>query len=60
MTGQIQFSVAAARARLGPAAVAAARRLVDAAPPLSIEQHAKLRAVFTTARRPQKAAANAA
>lgn len=45
-----QWSRATAEERLGPAAVAAARRVVDAAPPLSVEQREQLRAVFATAR----------
>lgn len=44
------FSIAAARARLGSAAVDAIRASVDAAPPLRAEQREQLRAVFATAR----------
>jgi hypothetical protein len=43
------FNWTAVEASLGPAVVEAARRVVDEAPPLSPEQRAKLRAVFTSA-----------
>jgi len=43
------FNRAAVEARLGPAVVDTARRVVDEAPPLTPEQRAKLRAVFTSA-----------
>ena len=49
MTGQ-PFSRAAAERRLGPAAVAAIARLVEAAPPLRAEQRMQLQAVFNSAR----------
>lgn len=44
------FSMAAARERLGAAAVAALMEAVDAAPPLRAEQREQIRAVFATAR----------
>lgn len=50
------FDRAAAARSLGPAAVAKARALVDAAPPLSIERWEQLRAVFASARHARKAA----
>lgn len=50
MTAVRPFDRAAAVRRLGPAAVATARRIVDAAPPLSIEQREQIRAAFATAR----------
>lgn len=53
------WSRAAAEKRLGPTAVAAARRHVAAAPPLSPEQRAQLRALFQSAP-PRHAATDAA
>lgn len=50
------FSLAAARELLGPAAMEAIRKSVDAAPPLRPEQREQLRAVFATARPHQPAA----
>lgn len=50
-----QFNRAEAERLLGPAAVAKARALADAAPPLSIEQREQLRAVFASARPPRPA-----
>ncbi|MCX4540455.1 hypothetical protein [Streptomyces sp. NBC_01565] len=49
------FDRAAAERRLGPAAVAAVRALVDAAPPLSGETRMQIQAVFASA--PKQAAA---
>ncbi|HCA87539.1 MAG TPA: hypothetical protein DEQ61_19970 [Streptomyces sp.] len=54
------FSRAAAEDRLGPATVATARRLVDTAPPLSVETQERLRAVFATAAPRQPAVSQAA
>ncbi|MFG2900925.1 hypothetical protein ACGFZH_28050 [Streptomyces zaomyceticus] len=45
-----EFSMAAARERLGAAAVAALMEVVDAAPPLRAEQREQIRAVFASAR----------
>jgi hypothetical protein len=44
------FDYAAAVERLGPVAVEAAHRIAAAAPPLSAEQRAQIRAVFVSAR----------
>lgn len=49
MTAGEQFDLEAAKARLGPVAVAAARRVVDAAPPMTVEQREHLRAIFASA-----------
>ncbi|AZM91477.1 hypothetical protein [Streptomyces sp. W1SF4] len=46
------FSRADAERRLGPAAVAAVRALVDAAPPLRGETRMQLQAVFASAPKP--------
>lgn len=55
----VPWSRAAAEKRLGPAAVAAARRHASAAPPLSPEIRAKLRALFQSAQ-PHQTATDAA
>lgn len=62
MSAAPEFSLKEAERRLGPAAVEAARRLVDAAPPLRPEQREQLRAVFASARtaKPTPPAADAA
>ncbi|MGW6924466.1 hypothetical protein ACWGA9_24795 [Streptomyces sp. NPDC054950] len=44
------FSLAEAEQLLGPAAIEAARRNVDAAPPMQPELREQIRAVFTSAR----------
>jgi hypothetical protein len=49
-SAQPLFCRADAERRLGPAVVAKGRRVVDAAPPLSVEQHEQIRAVFASAR----------
>lgn len=49
MAAGAPFDLDAAKARLGPAAVAAARRVVDAAPPMTVEQRERLRAIFASA-----------
>lgn len=49
MNGQ-PFNRATAEHRLGPAAVAAIARIVEAAPPLRAEQRMQLQAVFNSAR----------
>jgi hypothetical protein len=56
------FSLAEAERLLGPAVIAQARRIVDAAPPLRPELREQLRAVFASAReiRRQAPAADAA
>jgi hypothetical protein len=57
-----RFSLAEAERRLGPAAIAAARRSVEAAPPVRPEVREQIRSVFMSARiaRPPLAAADAA
>jgi hypothetical protein len=50
MSGSQQFSRAAAEEDLGPLAVEAGRRQVDAAPPLRPELREQLRALFASAR----------
>jgi len=62
MSAPQPFSLAAAERRLGPAAVEAARRNVEAAPPLRPELREQLRAVFASAyaMRPKAPAADAA
>ncbi|MFH8717290.1 hypothetical protein [Streptomyces zaomyceticus] len=50
MTAPAPFSRAAAEKRLGPAAVEAIHKVVDAAPPLRPEQREQLRAIFASAR----------
>lgn len=50
MSAAQEFSVAEAERRLGPAAVEAVRRAVEAAPPLRPEVREQLRALFATAR----------
>lgn len=58
------FCRADAERLLGPAVIAAARALVDDAPPLRVEQREQVRAVFASARpyrlRPARPAAEAA
>jgi hypothetical protein len=44
-----RFSLAEAERCLGPAAIAAARRSVDAAPPIRPERREQIRAVFASA-----------
>ncbi|MEU3507605.1 hypothetical protein ABZ733_06715 [Streptomyces longwoodensis] len=58
----LRFSLAEAERRLGPAAIAAARRSVESAPPMRTELREQIRAVFASARttRPTPAAADAA
>lgn len=53
------FSRAAAEQLLGPAVIAQARRVVDAAPPLRPELREQLRAVFASAREMQRQAPTA-
>ncbi len=48
MTGP-RFSLAEAELRLGPAAIEAARRSVEAAPPMRPELREQIRAVFASA-----------
>lgn len=50
MTAAPRFSLAEAERRLRPAVIEAARRSVDAAPPLRVEQREQIRAVFASAR----------
>lgn len=50
MTTSTSFSRADAEVRLGPLAAEAARRLAEAAPPLSAEQRMLVGAVFASAR----------
>lgn len=45
-----RFSLAEAERRLGPSAVEAARRSVEAAPPIRPEVREQIRAVFVSAR----------
>jgi hypothetical protein len=54
MSAAPAFSRAAAERLLGPAVIAQARRVVDAAPPLRPELREQLRAVFTSAREMQR------
>jgi hypothetical protein len=60
MSTEAEFSREKAERLLGPAAIARARQIVDAAPPLSPEVREKLRAVFATARTARPAAASKA
>lgn len=57
MSAPQEFSRAEAERRLGPAAVEAVRRLVEAAPPLRPEAREQLRAVFASARTARPASA---
>jgi hypothetical protein len=50
MSAEPEFSREKAERLLGPAAIARARQIVDAAPPLSPEVREQLRALFASAR----------
>jgi hypothetical protein len=50
MSTEPEFSREKAERLLGPAAIARARQIVDAAPPLSPEVREQLRALFASAR----------